>query len=196
MSGQEEIYKLKYLKYKKKYLDLKNKIGAGYPNGAEEARRQEELKRQEEARRQRQRRERQKREAREAEARAKKLEEEAKFNALPQEEKDRILLERKAAEEKRQAELAAEAKRAQEVKKQFEKYKTESLINKVNELHGNTLNAQCGFSGCRNISSNIKHIKELINEIREINEDIANQVVNKLNESTEKQKKCNCITLF
>ncbi len=29
MSSQEEIYKLKYLKYKKKYLDLQSKIGAG-----------------------------------------------------------------------------------------------------------------------------------------------------------------------
>jgi hypothetical protein len=29
MSEQEEIYKLKYLKYKKKYLDLQSKVGAG-----------------------------------------------------------------------------------------------------------------------------------------------------------------------
>lgn len=190
MSELEDIYKLKYLKYKKKYLDLQSKVGAGFPAAAIVKRQQDD------ARRQRQKKE---KEDREAKAKAYKLEEEARFNALPQEEKNRILQERKAAEEKRQAEIAEEAKRAEErlkLKRESDNKKAEPLIKKINELHGNTLNAQCGFSGCRNMSSNVKQIKELINEIKEINVDIANGVTNKLNEATEKQKKCNCITLF
>ncbi len=191
MSGQEEIYKLKYLKYKKKYLDLKN-IGGAVPNAsaALAARRQ-----QEEARKRRVRKEQERKEAEEK----RKAEEEARFNALPEEEKQKILKERKEAEEKRKAELAAEAARAEErqrLKLEADKVKAEPLIKQINDLHTSTLSSQCGFSGCRNISSNVKKIKELISQIREINDQIADGVVSKLNESTEKQKKCNCISLF
>lgn len=178
----EDIYKLKYLKYKKKYLDLQSKVGAGVGAIAASRRIQ-----QESARRQREH-----REQREAEARARIREEEARFNALPEEEKQRILQERKEAEERRIAELEERIR----IRKQNDLIRAEPLIKQINDLHSNTLNSQCGFSGCRNISSNIKTIKKLLNQIKEISYEIANSVAIKLNESTDKQKKCNCVTFF
>ncbi len=189
MSNQEEIYKLKYLKYKKKYLDLQSKIGAGGFAAASQVRRMQE----DAARKRRE------REEKEAEAKAKRLAEEARFNALPEEEKQKILQERREAEERRQARIAEEAKIAEEnrrIKLEADKLQAEPLIKQINDLHTSTVSTQCGFTGCRNINSNIKKINDLLNQIREINYQVADEVTNKLNESTEKQKKCNCITLF
>ncbi len=209
MPSQEEIYKLKYLKYKKKYLDLQSKVGAGgvgvagvaaitavpaamvvmkHQNDAKndaKRRSEENAKRSAEAKR------------REDERRAKKQEEEAKFNALPQEEKNRILKERQEAAEKRKAEYEHEAEKNRLYRIEYKKAQAEPLVKKINELHANTLNAQCGFSGCRAINSNVEDIRAMIDHIKEeISEDIAKSLINKLNESTEKQKKCNCVTFF
>jgi hypothetical protein len=93
----------------------------------------------------------------------------------------------------------AEKKRkeaAEEQKKIEIKAKAEPLIKQINELHTNTINVQCGLIGCRTINSNIKNIEELIKQIRVFSNEIADSVITKLNESTDKKKKCNCISLF
>ena len=183
MLGQEDIYKLKYLKYKKKYLDLQSKIGGtGFAAVAAANRNQQENAR----------RHREQLAKKEADTRARKSNDEARFNALPEEEKQRILQEKKAADEKRIAESEARIR----LKKQKDLEQAAPLIKQINELHGSTLNAQCGFSDCRNINSNIKKIQELINQISDISNKLADDVRSKLNESTDKQKKCNCVTFF
>lgn len=180
---EQEDYRLKYLKYKKKYLDLQSKIGAGFPVGHVRKMQQDTIKRQKQRR------------EREEQENSRRLAQE-RFNALPAEEKERILQERRIIEEEANAKKQAEYQESLRIKKQNDRNYAESLIKQINDLHSNTINAQCGFKGCRTISSNIKKIKKLLDEIKLIDNEIANSVISKLNESTDKQKKCNCITLF
>ena len=191
MLEQEEIYKLKYLKYKKKYLDLKSSGGATGFVAVSVAKRQ-----QDEARR---RKKREEKEAIEKARKQKEAEEKAQFEALPPEVQAEIVKEKERKrieqEEKRKAE-EAERKKAEETKYNNDMTQAEPLIKQINELHKSSIDAQCGFSGCRAINSNIKKINDLIAEVRVINGLIANNIQDKLNESTDKQKKCNCISFF
>ena len=184
MTSQEEIYKLKYLKYKQKYLELKSKVGGVGGIGA-----RSHIKRRRNNERDEREEQRQLQIAKEMMAR--RLEQE-RFNALPEEEKAKILEERRVAEEKR----IAERKEQLRIQKEKNIANAEPLIKQINDLHTNTLNAQCGFTGCRKINSNIKNIENHLNKIREFDNEIADSVIIKLNESTDKQKKCNCITFF
>ncbi len=86
-------------------------------------------------------------------------------------------------------------KEAEELKAKAQ-VKAEPLINQVNDLHKTALDTQCGWTGCRKITSSVQKMYGLIDQIKAIDSDIANSVISKLNESTEKQKKCNCMTMF
>lgn len=190
----ENLYKLKYLKYREKYLNLKNELGvinnvAGFGAANIQASKMQ---------RDRIKKDKEKREKEELERELKRKQDE--FDALPEEEK-KIFLEKQQKEKNNNECINRQKRKEQEEinnknnKMIVEKYKKELL-----DKYEVTKTKSCGFMGCRNFSSFISDLNNILisntinpDVIRMIKKDP--EVIKWQREILTKRSECKCLVL-